>query len=45
LPIFCASCIAEGRLDSGIGMTTSISEGGIVEMRRWASVSPRFRRA
>ena len=25
LPIFCASCIAEGRLDSGIGMMTSTS--------------------
>jgi hypothetical protein len=37
--------MALGRLLSGMGMTTSISLGGMVEMTRWASVSPRFRRA
>jgi len=45
LPIFSASCIALGRLLSGIGITTSICDGGIVEMTRCASVSPRFSRA
>jgi hypothetical protein len=37
--------MALGRLDSGIGITTSISLGGTVEITRLASVSPRFRRA
>ncbi|MCY1369147.1 hypothetical protein D9M69_561680 [compost metagenome] len=37
--------MALGRLDSGIGMITSIWFGGTVETTRLASVSPRFRRA
>ena len=40
-----ASCAALGRLDSGIGMTTSISFGGTVDTTRLASVVPRFSRA
>ena len=38
-PVFCASCIADGRLDSGIGITTSIADGGIVETERIIGVS------
>jgi hypothetical protein len=37
--------MADGRLDSGMGMTTSISDGGMVEMSRCASVSPMLSRA
>jgi len=37
--------MAEGQLDSGMGMTTSISLGGMVEITRCARVSPMFRRA
>ena len=41
----CANCAALGRLDSGIGMTTSMSLGGTVEITRLAKVSPKFNRA
>ena len=37
--------MALGRLDSGIGITTSIWFGGTVDTTRLASDSPRFSRA
>lgn len=37
--------VALGRLDSGIGMITSISLGGTVDTTRLARASPRFSRA